>query len=120
MGRSHIRLEIRLKRGEIWTGVDDAQFAAKPRPVVIIQNDHFSVLESVTICGFTSDPTELPLFRIAVEPSKLNGLQSPSRIMVDKILTIRQSRLGYRVGQLEDRYLARLDRAIATFLGLAD
>jgi mRNA-degrading endonuclease toxin of MazEF toxin-antitoxin module len=40
--------------------------------------------------------------------------------MVDKILTIRQSRLGYQVGQLENRYLVRLDQAIATFLGLAD
>jgi mRNA interferase MazF len=113
-------LKIRLKRGEIWTGADDEQFAGKPRPVVIIQNSHFDMLESVTICGFTSDPTDLALFRIAVEPSKLNGLQSPSRIMVDKILTIRQSRLGYQVGQLENRYLARLDQAIATFLGLAD
>lgn len=109
-----------MKSGEIWTGADDAQYAGKPRPVVIIQNEHFEVLESVTICGFTSDPTELPHFRILVEPSKLNGLQFPSRIMVDKILTMRKNRLGYRIGRLEHKDLARLDQAIATFLGLAD
>jgi mRNA interferase MazF len=109
-----------LKRGEIWTGADDAQYAEKPRPVVIIQHAHFDVLESVTICGFTKDPTDLPLFRVLIEPSELNGLQFPSRIMVDKILTIRKNKLGYRIGRLEDKDVIRLDRAIATFLGLTD
>ena len=109
-----------MKRGEIWTGADDAQYAEKPRPVVIIQHAHFDVLDSVTICGFTKDPTDLPLFRILVEPSKLNGLQFPSRIMVDKILTIRKNKLGYRIGSLEDKDIIRLDRAIATFLGFTD
>jgi mRNA interferase MazF len=109
-----------LKRGEIWTGADDAQYAEKPRPVVIIQHAHFDVLDSVTICGFTKDSTDLPLFRVLIEPSKLNGLQFPSRIMVDKILTIRKSRLGYHVGRLDDKDIVRLDRAIATFLGLTD
>lgn len=109
-----------MKRGEIWTGVDDAQYAEKPRPVVIIQDAHFDVLESVTVCGFTKDPTDMALFRVLVEPSKQNGLQFPSRIMIDKILTIRKNRLGYRIGQLEDKDIARLDLAIATFLGLTD
>ena len=109
-----------MKRGEIWTGADDAQYAEKPRPVVIIQHAHFDVLDSVTICGFTKDPTDLPLFRILIEPSKLNGLQFPSRIMVDKILTIRKNKLGYRIGSLEDKDIIRLDRAIATFLGFTD
>jgi mRNA interferase MazF len=109
-----------LNRGEIWTGADNAQYAEKPRPVVIIQHAHFDVLESVTICGFTKDPTDLALFRMLIEPSKLNGLQYPSRIMVDKILTIRKNKLGYRIGRLEDGDIVRLDRAIATFLGLTD
>ena len=109
-----------MTRGEIWTGADDAQYAEKPRPVVIIQHAHFDVLDSVTICGLTKDPTDLPLFRVLIEPSKLNGLQFPSRIMVDKILTIRKDRLGYRMGRLEEKDILRLDRVIATFLGLAD
>ena len=109
-----------MNRGEIWTGVDDAEYAGKPRPFVIIQNAHFDRLDSVTICGFTSDPTELPLFRVLIAPSALNGLQFPSRIMADKILTIRKSKLGYRIGRLADKDIARLDQAIATFLGLTD
>jgi mRNA interferase MazF len=109
-----------LKRGEIWTVSADVEYAGKPRPVIILQHENFHPLDSVTICGLTSDTTDLPLFRIPIEPSPLNGLQSPSRIMVDKILTIRRSNLGYRIGHLSQRDVTRLDRAIATFLGLSD
>lgn len=119
LGRSHVRLEDCLTRGEIWTAVGDADYAGKPRPVVIIRHDHFAILDSVTICGFTRDPTDLPLFRIAVEPSESNGLEFASRIMVDKILTIPKSKLGYRIGRLSERDIARLNQAVVTFLGLA-
>jgi mRNA interferase MazF len=113
-------LEDRLKRGEIWTAASDVEYAAKPRPVVIVQNEHFATLDSVTICGFTTDPTDLPLFRVLIQPSPRNGLGSLSRIMVDKILTVRKNKLGYRIGRLDDKDLAQLDRAIAIFLGLTN
>jgi mRNA interferase MazF len=107
-----------LTRGEIWTSASGVDYGAKPRPAVIIQHEHFKTLDSVTICGFTRDPTELPLFRIAIEPSVLNGLEFPSRIMVDKVLTVPKSKLGYRVGRLDDKDVARLNQALAIFLGL--
>ncbi|HUI12253.1 MAG TPA: type II toxin-antitoxin system PemK/MazF family toxin [Xanthobacteraceae bacterium] len=108
-----------MKRGEIWTASRDAGYARKPRPVIIVQHESFDALDSVTICGFTSDPADLPLFRVLVEPSKLNGLHAPSRIMVDTILTVRKETLGYRIGRLSDQDTIRLDRALATFLGLS-
>jgi len=108
-----------LTRGEIWTSASGADYGGKPRPVVVIQHRHFEVLNSVTICGFTRDPTDLPLFRVAIEPSPLNGLQFMSRIMVDKILTVPKAKLGYRIGQLSDPDLARLNQALAMFVGLA-
>jgi mRNA interferase MazF len=107
-----------LTRGEIWTSASGTDYGGKPRPVVIIHHAHFSFLDSVTFCGFTRDPTDLPLFRVAVEPTELNGLEFPSRIMVDKILTVPKSKLGYRIGQLDDRDVVRLDQALLTFLGL--
>jgi len=69
-------------------------------------------------CGFTRDPTDLPLFRIPIEPSETNGLEFPSRIMVDKILTVPKTKLGYRIGQLGDRDISRLNEALGIFLGL--
>ena len=107
-----------MTRGEIWTSASGTDYGGKPRPVVIIQHAHFEFLNSVTFCGFTRDPTEMPLFRIAIEPSASNGLQFPSPIMVDKILTAPKSKLGYRIGQLGDVDVGRLNQALAIFLGL--
>lgn len=108
-----------MTRGEIWTSASGADYGGKPRPVVIVQHTHFTFLDSVTFCGFTRDPTDLPLFRVAIKPSDTNGLEFPSRIMVDKILTTPKNKLGYRIGRLSDSDLVRLNRALASFLGLA-
>ena len=39
--------------------------------------------------------------------------------MVDKIMTVRRSTLGERIGRLSSEDLMRLDRALVVFLGLA-
>lgn len=107
-----------MRRAEIWTVSGGADFAGKPRPAVIIQDDHFDT-DSVTLCPFTTDPTEAPLFRLLIEPDQGNGLASPSRIMVDKVATVGRSRLGTRVGALDDASVLRLNRALVVFLGIA-
>jgi mRNA interferase MazF len=118
VGRLNARLEKRLTRGEIWASASGTDYGGKPRPVVIVQHEHFDYLDSVTFCGFTRDPTDIPFFRVAIEPSKSNGLEFPSRIMVDKILTLPKTKVGYRIGQLDDSDVVRLNQALATFLGL--
>lgn len=107
------------RRGEIWTVAGGQQYTSKPRPAVVIQEDAFENTDSVTICIFTSDPTEAPLFRIEVEPTVGNGLTSASRLMVDKVTTVRRSSLGYRIGRLSDGDQLRMNRALMVFLGLA-
>jgi len=108
-----------MKRGEIWTVAGAPDYAGKPRPAVILQDDRFDRTSSITICAFTTDPTEAPLLRLPVEPSERNGLRSDSRLMVDKITTVPKERLGKRVGRLDDEDLIRLNRATVVFLGLA-
>jgi mRNA interferase MazF len=108
-----------MKRGEIWTVAGGPEYTGKPRPAVIVQDDHFDATASVTICAFTSDPTEAELFRIPIEPSDENGLRVVSRLMVDKITTVPRSKLGSRAGQLDDEDIVRLNRAMLVFLGLA-
>jgi len=51
-----------MTRGEVWT-VSGSGFAGKPRPAVIVQDDRFDATTSITICAFTTDATEAPLFR---------------------------------------------------------
>ena len=94
-------------------------YAGKPRPAVIIQDDRFDATASVTVCVFTTDDTEAPLFRLPVAPSESNGLRSVSRLMVDKIVTVSKERMGERIGSLDDADRVRLNRAIPVFLGLA-
>ena len=108
-----------MKRGEIWTAAGGSDYTGKPRPVVIVQDDRFDATSSVTVCAFTSDPTDAPLLRLAVEPNERNGLRTASRLMVDKISTIPKARLGIRIGRLGDTDMVRLNRVMIVFLGLA-
>ena len=107
-----------MKRGEVWA-VSGAGYAGKPRRAVIVQDDRFDATASVTVCVFTTDETEAPLFRLPVTPSGRNGLRSLSRLMVDKLTTVSKERLGERTGRLDDEDVVRLNRAILIFLGLA-
>ena len=107
-----------MRRAEIWTVSGGADYAGKPRPADIVQDDHFDT-DSVTLCPFTTDPTDAPLFRLLIEPGPGNGLDVPSRIMVDKVTTVRRSRLGAKVGVLDDANVLRLNRALVVFLGIA-
>ena len=108
-----------MKRGEIWTIAGGGDYTGKPRPAVIVQDDSFDATASVTICAFTTDPADAPLFRIPIKPSEKNGLRAPSRLMVDKLTTVSKERLGSRVGGLDDEDMVRLNRAILVFLGMA-
>jgi mRNA interferase MazF len=107
-----------MRRGEVWTAAGGPSYAGKPRPVVIVQDDRFDATASITVCGFTTDPTDAPLFRLPVEPAKENGLAAPSRLMVDKITTVARGNLGHCIGCLADTDMLRLNRAIVIFLGL--
>lgn len=108
-----------MRRGEIWTAAAGSGYAGKPRPVVIVQDDRFDATDSVTVCAFTSDPTDAPLLRLPVMPDDLNGLRETSRLMVDKVTTVPRSKLGQQVGRLSDEDIVRLGRALLVFLGLA-
>jgi mRNA interferase MazF len=94
-------------------------YASKPRPVVIVQDDAFTARDSVTVCLITTDPSDLPLFRVPVEPTTGNGLRAVSRLMLDKVTTVPRSRLGQCIGCLADDDLLRLNRSLLVFLGLA-
>jgi len=108
-----------VKRGEIWTVAGGGDYAGKPRPVVILQDDRFDMTDSITVCACTTDPTDAPLFRLVVEPNPNNGLRAACRFMVDKITTVSRSKIGARVGRLADEDMVRLNRAVLVFLGIA-
>jgi len=109
-----------MRRGEIWTVSGGPEYLGKARPVVILQDDRFDATASVTVCAFTTDPTDAPLFRLPVEPTDGNGLRRSSRLMVDKVTTVPRSKLGARLGRLDEATIVRTNRALMVFLGMGD
>jgi mRNA interferase MazF len=108
-----------MRRGEIWIVSGGKNYAGKPRPVVIVQDDSFASTDSIAICAFTTDETDAPLFRLLVQPSDRNGLRRQCRMMVDKITTVPKLKASARVGRLDDGDILRLNQAMLVFLGLA-
>jgi mRNA interferase MazF len=108
-----------VKRGEIWTVAGGKDYAGNPRPVVILQDDRFDMTDSVTVCAFTTDQTDAPLFRLLIKPSDRNGLRAECRLMVDKVTTVPKTKVGAYVGRLADEDVVRLNRAVLVFLGIA-
>ena len=108
-----------MRRGEVWTVAGGPDYAGKPRPAVILQDQRFEMIESVTIIPFTADLADAALFRLRFQPDTSNGLRAPSDLMVDKITTVPLTKMGHRIGELGVEDVRRINRAIVVFLGLA-
>ena len=81
-----------MKRGEIWTVSGGKDYAGKPRPGVIVQDDRSDATDTITLCVITKDPTDAPLLRLVVVPNAQTSLQASSSPMVDKINTVSKSK----------------------------
>ena len=94
-------------------------YSGNPRRAVVVQADRWlQAHPSVTLCPLTSTLRQAPLVRIAVEPSRRNGLQKPSQLMVDNLFTVPTAAVGDVVGQLEPQVLLDLDLALLGWLEL--
>lgn len=107
-------------RGEIWTVSGAGDYAGKPRPALIVQSDRFSRTTSVTVCPLTTMSVEAPLIRLRLHPTAANGLSFPALIMIDKIVTVPRHKMGRRVGSVSGQVLSEVERALSTFLGIAE
>jgi mRNA interferase MazF len=108
-----------VRRGDIWTVAGGPDYAGKPRPAVIVQDDAFGATASITICLLTTDPIDAPLLRLPVPADPSTGLAQPSRLMIDKVTTVAKSRLGVRIGAMGTEELTSLNQSMLLFLGLA-
>ena len=109
-----------MKRGDVVTVAATGDYG-KPRPAVIVQTGALPAEHaSVVVCQMTSEGDDADDFRVAVEPSTRNGLRTRSHVMADKPVTIRRTRIGRKIGRLDDGDIARLNVALAFVMGLAD
>jgi mRNA interferase MazF len=109
---------VEVKRGTIVTVAIQGDFG-KGRPALVVQSDLFANHASVTVLLMSSDLVDAPILRINVEPSLQNGLNLNSQIQIDKMFTVRTSKIGNVIGELEDDTMISVNRAMLVFLGLA-
>lgn len=107
-----------MKRGDIVTVAAKGAYAGKPRPALIVQSDFFIETGSVTVCLLSSTLVDAPLLRIAVDPNRETGLQKPSQVMIDKMVTVPREAIGSQIGALDDAQMVAVDRSLALFLGI--
>ena len=79
-----------MKRGEVWTVAGGPDYAGKPRPAAILQDNTFDATASITICPFTTLIVDAPLMRLPIAPSTQNGLRETS----DRMVRLIEAELG--------------------------
>ena len=106
------------QRGDVVVCVLSGDYG-KPRPAVIVQSDLFNPTHaSLTVCPITTYLMDAPLFRLAIEPSAENGLQSASQIMVDKISTLKIEKVHQKIGRLSQEQIDTVNEALRLWLGV--
>jgi len=108
-----------IARGDLVTIAVSGDYG-KPRPALVVQDDAFETLDSVTVLRLTSDSRTSSLLRVPIAPKPENGLRLASRIMIDKATTVPRDRLGERIGRVDAATMAAVDLALARFLGLLE
>jgi mRNA interferase MazF len=106
-----------MKRGDLVTIAVSGDYG-KPRPALVVQDDAFAALPSVTVLQLTSDVHEEHLIRITVQPDEENGLRKPSQIMIDRAVTIPRAKAGTVFGHVDPRTMKSVDDALSRFFGI--
>ncbi len=91
----------------------------KPRPALVIQADQFNEQATGTVLLVSSTLVAAPLFRITVQPNPENGLQKPSQVMIDKVMTVKRAKVGQTFGRIDANAMVEVERCLAIFLGIA-
>lgn len=107
-----------MNRGNFVTIAMQGDFG-KPRPALVIQSDQFNEHATVTVLLVSSTLVDAPLFRVTVQPDKINNMQKPSQVMVDKAMTVKRDKLGEVFGSAGDEIMLEVGRCLAVFLGIA-
>ena len=106
-----------MRRGDLVTVAIAGDFG-KPRPALVIQSDQFDSTATVTVLLLSSALVEAPLIRLPVAPTRDNGLDRPSQIMVDKAMTGETRQAQSAVRQARRRRHAGRQPVVGAVFGL--
>jgi mRNA interferase MazF len=106
-----------VRRGEIWV-IAGGNYAGKPRPGIVIQDDSLSALHSVTVIPLTSHESDSGRIRVSISLEKPDGLTITSFAQVDKIMTVKAANVSKRIGALSLPELRAVERSLLNHLGI--
>jgi mRNA interferase MazF len=110
---------MEITRGDIVIVAARGTYTGKPRPALIVQSDAFnSTHASITLCPMTSEVIDAALFRVSVPPGERTGLDGPSQIMIDKVVSVPRAAIGKRIGTCNDDELLAVNDALHGWFGL--
>lgn len=107
-----------MRRGDIVTVATGSGLGSKPHPALVLQSDDF-VGSTVVLSFITSMITPEANFRPRIVPDDTNGLRRTSDVAVDTLVTARWEKVGGRIGALSGDDMARVERSLLIFLGMA-
>ena len=106
-----------MRRGEIWIAAG-GMYAGKPRPVLIVQDNAFSELDSLTFFPLTTHDLNIPALRVPISVSASDGPTIASFVEIDKITTLHRRQFSRRIGVASTRDMRNIERAMLAFLGI--
>ena len=108
---------MEMRRGDLILAAIPGDYGKIPL-LLVLQDDAFGKISSVTVLPLTSDLVDFPLVRLNVDPTNENGLRQPSQIMVDKAGTVRRDKVVRQIGRLDAGTIRAAGMALKQFLGL--
>lgn len=103
---------MKCKKFDIWLADLNPRFGAEPgkmRPVIILQTDLLpNAHPTVIILPVTSQVhTKVTILRVHLN-KKINGLKSPSDILIDQVRSIDKKRLQRKLGALTEQQIEKV------------
>ncbi|SOB87786.1 mRNA interferase MazF [Sphingomonas guangdongensis] len=110
---------MEIVRGALVLVEGPDMLATKRRPFLVIQSDLFNEAHaSVTLCPVSSLVGGEALFRVPIAPSPELGLSVESEAQVDKIKTLRRTRIIRVLGHAPATIMEQVDQALRRWLAL--
>ncbi|HYN10625.1 MAG TPA: type II toxin-antitoxin system PemK/MazF family toxin [Vicinamibacterales bacterium] len=108
-----------MNRGDVVVVATRGAYTGKPRPALVVQDDLFNdVHASITVCLVTSQLIDAPLFRVTLPAGSRTGLDQPSQVMIDKIVSVPRESIGRAVGRCTPGEMETIDAALRQWLAL--
>ena len=116
--------QFRILRGSVcWYdfGKPQGSEPAKRRPALVVQADAYnrSAVQTTMVVPMTSRLSLAEYDDNVFVPALASGLDKDSVALTFQVVTVNQSRLDYPVGQLPESIMNKIDRGLASTLGLS-